>query len=51
MRLVWDFKRANISSSKKAIKMIDWRFMVLNKFVHKQVFIFNNTDEYLYYFQ
>ena len=43
MRLVWDFKRANISSSKKAIKMVDWRFMVLNKFVHKQVFIFNNT--------
>ena len=43
MRLVWDFKRANISSSRKAIKMVDWRFMVLNKFVHKQVSIFNNT--------
>ena len=31
MRLVWDFKRANISSIRKAIKMVDWRFMFLNK--------------------
>ena len=43
MRLVWDFKRANISSIRKAIKMVDWRFMFLNKNVHKQVSIFNNT--------
>ena len=26
-RLVWDFKRANISSVRKAIKMVDWQFM------------------------
>ena len=30
-RLVWDFKRANISSVRKAIKMVDWQFMFLNK--------------------
>ena len=30
-RLVWDFKRANISSVIKAIKMVDWQFMFLNK--------------------
>ena len=43
MRLVWDFQRANISFIRKAIKMVDWRFMFLNKNVHKQVSIFNNT--------
>ena len=42
-RLVWDFKRANIPSIRKAIKMVDWRFMFLNKSVHDQVSIFNNT--------
>ena len=42
-RLVWDFKRANISSIWKAIKMVDWRFMFLNKNVHEQISIFNNT--------
>ena len=42
-RLVWDFKIANISSIRKAIKMVDWRFMFLNKNVHEQVSIFNNT--------
>ena len=31
MTLVWDFKRTNISSIRKAIKMVDWRFMFLNK--------------------
>ena len=43
MRLVWDFKRANISSIRKAIKMVDLRFMFLNKNVHKQVSVFDNT--------
>ena len=43
MRLVWDFQRANISFIRKAIKMVDWRFMFLNKNVHKQISIFNNT--------
>ena len=41
-RLVWDFKRANISSIRKAIKMIDWQFMFLNKNTHEQVAIFND---------
>ena len=30
-KLVWDFKRANISSIRKAIKMVDWQFMFSNK--------------------
>ena len=34
-RCVWDFKRANIDSIRKEIKMIDWHFMLLNKNVHK----------------
>ena len=43
MRLIWDFKRANISSIRKAIKMIDWRCMFLNKNVPKQVSIFDKA--------
>ena len=43
MRLVWDFKRTNISSIRKTIKKVYWGFMFLNKNVHKQVSIFNNT--------
>ena len=42
-RLLWNFKRANISSIKRVIKMVDWRFMFLNKNVHEQVSIFSNT--------
>ena len=42
-RLVWDFERANIDSIRKAIKMIDWHFMLLNKNVHEQVSTFNTT--------
>ena len=42
-RLVWDFKRANISSIRKSVKMVDWRFMFLDTSVHEQVCIFNNT--------
>ena len=41
-RLAWDFKRANISSIRKAIKMVDWQFMFLNKNTHEQVAIFND---------
>ena len=41
-RLVWDFKRANISSIRKAIKIVDWQFMSLNKNTHEQVAIFND---------
>ena len=42
-RLVWDFKRANTDSIRKAIKMVDWHFMFLNKTVHEQVSVFNNV--------
>ena len=40
---VWDFKRARIDSIRKAIKMVDWNFMFLNKNVHEQVSILNTT--------
>ena len=39
---MWDFKRANISSIRKAIKMVDWQFMFLIKNTHEQVAIFND---------
>ena len=39
---MWDFKRANISFIRKAIKVVDWQFMFLNKNTHKQVAIFND---------
>ena len=41
MRLVWDFRKANISSIRK--EMVDLRVMFLNKNVPKQVSIFDNT--------
>ena len=41
-RLVWDFKRACISSIRKAIKMVDWQFMFLDKDTHRQVSMFND---------
>ena len=43
MRLGWDFESANMSSIRKTIKMVDWRFMFLNKNVYEQFSIFNNT--------
>ena len=39
---MWDFKRANISSTKKTVKMVDWQFMFLNKNTHEQIVIFND---------
>ena len=39
---MWDLKRPNISSIKKAIKMADWQFMFLNKNTCEQAAIFNN---------
>ena len=42
-RLVWDFKRANTDSIRKAIKMVDWHFIFLNKTVHEQVSVFNDV--------
>ena len=41
-RLVWDFKRANISSIRKVIKMVDWQFMFLNKNTNEQIVICND---------
>ena len=43
LRRVWDFKRANTDSIGKAIKMIEWHFILLNKNVNEQVSIFNTT--------
>ena len=37
-----DFKRANISSTKRTIKIVDWQFMLLNKNTHEQIAIFND---------
>ena len=39
---MWDFKRASISSIRKAIKMVNWQFMFWNKNTHEQVAIFND---------
>ena len=36
-------KGLNIDSIRKAVKMIDWQFMLLNKNVHEQVSTFNTT--------
>ena len=33
-RCVWDFKRANIDSIRKAVKMVDWHFMFMIKTIH-----------------
>ena len=34
-RCVWDFKRANIDSIRKAVKMVDWHFMFMIKTIHE----------------
>ena len=39
---MWDLKRPNISSIRKAIKMADWQFMFLNKNTCEQVAISND---------
>ena len=39
---MWDFKRASISSIRKAIKMVNWQFMFWNKNTHEQFAIFND---------
>ena len=39
---MWDFKRANISSIRKTIKMVDQEFMFLKKHNNEQVAIFND---------
>ena len=40
-KCIWDFKRANTDSIRKAVKMVDWHFMFMNKTVHEQVTAFN----------
>ena len=42
-RLVWNFKKANITSIRKPILTLNWEFSFFNKRVHEQVSIFNNT--------
>ena len=39
---MWDFKRANISSIRKTIKMVDQEFMFLKKHNNELVAIFND---------
>ena len=41
--LVWDYEKANIGSTQKALKQINWRLLFSNKSVHQQVKILNNT--------
>ena len=42
-RLVWNFKKADITSIRKAILTVNWEFLFFNKSVHEQVSIFGNT--------
>ena len=41
--LVWNFKKASITSIRKPIHTVNWAFLFFNKIVHEQVSIFNNT--------
>ena len=41
--LVWDYEKANIGSTQKALKQINWRLLFSNKSVHQQVKSLNNT--------
>ena len=41
--LLWNFKKADITSIRKAILIVNWEFLFFNKSVHEQVFTFNNT--------
>ena len=41
--LVWNFKKANITSIRKAILTVNWEFLFFKKSVLEQVSIFNNT--------
>ena len=40
--LVWDYRRANISSIKRAFYQVDWSTILCNKNVHQQVNILNS---------
>ena len=42
-RLVWNFKKANITSIRRATHILNWGFLFFNKSVHEQV-----VDEYIF---
>ena len=46
-RLVWNFKKANIISIRKAILTVNWEFLLFNRSAHELVSIFNNTLMYI----
>ena len=42
-RLVWNYKKANIDCIERAIRAVHWEHLFLNKSVHEQVMILNDT--------
>ena len=40
---MWNFKKANIISIRKAILTVNWEFLFFKKSVHEKVSIFNST--------
>ena len=42
-RLVWDYKKADINSIRKALKQVNWEFSFKKKNVYEQVLILNKT--------
>ena len=42
-RLVWDYKKADVNSIRKALKQVNWEFLFKEKNVHEQVLILNKT--------
>ena len=42
-RLVWNFKKLNNDAVKKAIELVKWDFLSINKSIHEQVTIFGQT--------
>ena len=42
-RLVWNYKKANATAIRKALDLVNWDFIFLNKTVHDQVLIFDQV--------
>ena len=42
-QLVWNYKKANTESIKKTIQSLNWKTLLNNKTVNKQVSIYNDT--------
>ena len=40
---VWDYKKSDTNSIRRALKQVNWEFLFQNKSVHEQVLIFNKT--------